>query len=299
VLGEATLDEGADMHERNGYPAGVPCWIDTAQPDPDAAAAFYGGLFGWKFEDVMPADSPGRYLVGRLAGRDVGAVASQAEGVPSVPAWNTYVRVDSADEATAKVRDGGGAALVEPMDMRDAGRMATFADPSGAAFSVWQPKEFAGAQLVNEPGTWNFSELNTRDPEGAAAFYGSVLGWGLSTFNGGGAEFTTWRVPGYGDHLAASDPELRERLANDGAPDGFEDAVAVLIEMTGDRSPDEAPPHWSITFAVDDADATTARAFELGGEVIVPPFDAPYVRMAVLSDPQGAVFNVSKYVPMR
>jgi predicted enzyme related to lactoylglutathione lyase len=209
------------------------------------------------------------------------------------------VRVDSADEATAKVRDGGGAALVEPMDMGDAGRMATFADPSGAAFSVWQPKEFAGAQLVNEPGTWNFSELNTRDPEGAAAFYGSVLGWGLSTFNGGGAEFTTWRVPGYGDHLAASDPELRERLANDGAPDGFEDAVAVLIEMTGDRSPDEAPPHWSITFAVDDADATTARAFELGGEVIVPPFDAPYVRMAVLSDPQGAVFNVSKYVPMR
>jgi predicted enzyme related to lactoylglutathione lyase len=46
------------MHDRDWYPAGVPCWIDTAQPDPDAAAAFYGGLFGWEFEDGMPAAPP-------------------------------------------------------------------------------------------------------------------------------------------------------------------------------------------------------------------------------------------------
>ena len=62
------------------------------------------------------------------------------------------------------------------------------------------------------------------------------------------------------------------------------------------ETPDE-PPHWGVTFAVDDADAIAARASELGGEVLVPPFDAPWVRMAIIRDPQGAVFTASKFVP--
>ena len=70
------------MRERDGYPPGVPCWVDTAQPDPEAAAAFYGGLFGWEFEDRMPADAPGRYLVAQLRGRDVAAVGSLPPGCP-------------------------------------------------------------------------------------------------------------------------------------------------------------------------------------------------------------------------
>ena len=285
------------MLERDGYPAGVPCWVDTGQPDPEAAVEFYGGLFGWEFEDRMPADSPGRYFVAQLRGRDVAAVGSQPEQAPPTPGWNTYVWVDSADDTTAKVKAAGGNALMEPFDVLDAGRMAVLTDPEGAVFCVWQAKEHKGAQLVNEPGTWNFSELNTRDPEGAKAFYGTVFGWEAETLDYGEGQTTMWRLPGYGDFLERRDPDLRRRMAADGAPEGFEDAVAWLIPMTSDQYPDDVPPHWNVTFAVDDADAVADRAAKLGGQVRVPPFDAPFVRMTVVSDPQGAAFTASKYVP--
>ena len=285
------------MLERDGYPAGVPCWVDTGQPDPEAAVEFYGGLFGWEFEDRMPADSPGRYFVAQLRGRDVAAVGSQPEQAPPTPGWNTYVWVDSADDATAKVKAAGGNALMEPFDVLDAGRMAVLTDPEGAVFCVWQAKEHKGAQLVNEPGTWNFSELNTRDPEGAKAFYGTVFGWEAETLDYGEGQTTMWRLPGYGDFLERRDPDLRRRMAADGAPEGFEDAVAWLIPMTSDQYPDDVPPHWNVTFAVDDADAVADRAAKLGGQVRVPPFDAPFVRMTVVSDPQGAAFTACKYVP--
>jgi predicted enzyme related to lactoylglutathione lyase len=289
--------EGAALLERDGYPPGVPCWVDTGQPDPEAAVSFYGGLFGWEFEDRMPAASPGRYFVAQLRGRDVAAVGSLPEGMPPTPVWNTYIWVDSADDATSKVKDAGGKALMEPFDVLDAGRMAVLADPEGAAFCVWQAKQHKGAVLVNEPGTWNFSELNTRDPEGAQVFYGAVFGWEAETVDLGEGGFTMWRVPGYGDFLEQRDPDLRSRMAAAGAPPGFEDAVAWLVPMTNDRTPADTPPHWSITFAVDDADEVADRAAKLGGKVLVPPFDAPWVRMAVLSDPQGAVFTASKYMP--
>jgi len=283
--------------ERDGYPAGVPCWVDTGQPDPEAAVSFYGGLFEWELEDRMPADSPGRYFVAQLRGRDVAAVGSQPEGTPPTPVWNTYIWVDSADEAAAKAKDAGGSVAMEPFDVGDAGRMAVLADPEGAVFCVWQAKEHKGAQLVNEPGTWNFSSLNTRDREGAQAFYGAVFGWEADTVDLGESDFTTWCLPGYGDYLEQRDPDLRRRMAADGAPEGFEDAVAWLAPMTSDQFPEDTPPHWSITFAVDDADAIADRAAKLGGKVVVSPFDAPWVRMTVLSDPQGAVFTASKYMP--
>jgi predicted enzyme related to lactoylglutathione lyase len=107
---------------------GVPCWIDTAQPDPEAAVAFYGGLFGWAFEDRMPIDAPGRYFVAQLHDRDVAAVGSQPEGHAAPPAWSTYVWVESADAAAAKAQDAGGEDPGTPFDVVDAGRMAALAD---------------------------------------------------------------------------------------------------------------------------------------------------------------------------
>jgi predicted enzyme related to lactoylglutathione lyase len=257
---------------------------------------FYGGLFGWEFEDRMPADQPGRYFVARLRGRDVAAVGSQPDGAPPTAVWNTYIWVESADAAAAKVRDAGGQVLTEPFDIPAAGRMGVFADSSGAVFCVWQAYEHRGAQLVNEPNTWNFSELNTRDPKGAEAFYGAVFGWEASRLDDGG-DYSMWRQPGYGDFLERRDPDVRRRQGDVGAPEGFEDAVAWLMPMTSEQFPDDAPPHWSVTFAVDDADAIAHRATELGGKVLVAPVDAPWVRMAVLSDPGGAVFTVSKFTP--
>jgi uncharacterized protein len=277
--------------DRDGYIPGVPCWIDTSQPDPKAAVAFYSGLFGWEFEDVMPPGSEAEYFIGRLGGRDAGAVGSLPEGAPPMAMWNTYISVDSADEAASKVADAGGKTLMEPFDVMDAGRMAVFADPEGAMFCVWQAKETKGLQVVNEHGSLNFNGLNTRDVEGAKRFYGSVFGWTTLAL-GGGAEM--WTLPGYGDHLEESDPEIRKRVAEVGGPAGFEDVVAS-INPIGHDQPD-TPAHWSVTFGVDDADASAAKAAELGGKVVVAPFDAPWVRMTVLTDPQGATFIASQFV---
>jgi uncharacterized protein len=280
------------MPERDGYLPGVPCWIDTSQPDPDAAVDFYRGLFGWEFENAMPPGSGGQYFIARLRGGDVAAVGSQPEGGPPAAVWNTYVWVESADEAAAKVRSAGGRVVTEPFDVLDAGRMAVFTDPEGAAFCAWQAKRHRGARVVNEPGALNFNGLNTRDAAGAKSFYGSLFGWQALEMGGGGG---MWRLPGYADFLERSDPELRKRMAQGGAPDGFEDVVASLNPIAGDQP--DVPAHWSVTFGVDDADATAERAAELGGRVLVAPFDAPWVRMTVITDPQGATFTASKFVP--
>jgi uncharacterized protein len=277
------------MPERDRYIAGVPCWIDTSQPDPDAAAAFYGALFGWEIADRMPPGSNEKYLVAQLRGGDVAAIAGPAPADAGPPVWNTYVWVESADESAARVRDAGGAVLVEPFEALAAGRMAVCADGEGAVFSVWEAKGHRGARIVNEPGALNFNVLDTRDPQGAAAFYGSVFGWRTFDLPGG----TAWALPGYGDHLEELTPGLRARTAEFGVP-GFEDVVAALAPI-GEARPGAAA--WSVTFTAADADATAERTAELGGDVVVPPFDGPFVRMTVLRDPQGATFTASQFVP--
>jgi uncharacterized protein len=280
------------MPERDGYIPGVPCWVDTSQPRPEDAVAFYGGLFGWEFEDVMPPESEGKYFIARLRGGDVAAVAGIPEGAPPMAVWNTYIWVQSADETAAKVREAGGKVLTEPFDVMDAGRMAVVSDPEGAVFCLWEAKQHKGARIVNEPGSLNFNGLATRDVEGAKSFYGSVFGWETLALGGGAL---MWTLSAYGDHLELSTPGLRKMVADSGAPERFADVVAS-INPIGDEQPD-TPPHWTVTFAVDDADATAAKATQLGGKVVVPPFDAPWVRMAIIADPQGATFIASKFVP--
>jgi predicted enzyme related to lactoylglutathione lyase len=278
--------------ERDGYIPGVPCWIDTSQPDPEAAADFYGALFGWELEDVMPPDAPGQYFMARIRGKDVGAVGSIPEGAPQMATWNTYVWVDSADETASKVRDAGGSVMMEPFDVMDAGRMAVFTDPEGAVFFAWEARANKGSQIVNEHGSNNFNNLNTRDLERAKAFYGAVFGWETLELDRGAQ---MWTLPGYGDHLEELSPGLRKGMEEMGAPKGFEDVVAGVNEIRDDQP--DTPAHWGLTFAVDDADAIAEKATELGGKVIAPPFDAPWVRMTVIADPQGATFVASKFVP--
>jgi predicted enzyme related to lactoylglutathione lyase len=280
------------MSDQDRYIPGVPCWLDTTQPDPDAAAAFYGNLFGWELENSMPPDAPGKYLIARLGGGDVAAVSSPAGDAPATATWNTYVWVDDADETAAKVRDAGGTVLSEPFDVMDAGRMGVFADPDGAGFCAWQPKNHRGAGVVNEHGSVNFNVLNTRDVDRATKFYGAVFGWELLDAGGAGA---MWALPAYGDFLERRTPGRRENMAAMGVPARFDEVVAAVAPIPDDQP--DAPAHWGVTFAVDDADAIAARAAELGGRVVVAPFDAPWVRTTVITDPQGATFTASKFVP--
>ncbi|HWM11021.1 MAG TPA: VOC family protein [Solirubrobacteraceae bacterium] len=279
------------MPERDHYIPGVPCWVDTSQPDPEASLDFYRGLFGWELDDAMPADAPGRYFMARVRGGDVAAVGSAPEGMPQVATWNTYLAVASADDAAAKVRAAGGSVLMEPFDVMGSGRMAVCADPEGAVFFAWQAGDHFGASVVNEHGALNFNGLNTRDVAGAKAFYGEVFGW--ATLDLGSAEM--WTLPGYGDDLERDNPGFREMLAGMGGPSGFEDVVASIHPIPADQP--DTPPHWDVTFGVDDAEATAAKAAELGGTTVVPPFDVPWSRLTILADPQGATFIASQFVP--
>ena len=266
------------MSERSGYQAGVPCWVDTWQPDAEAAVAFYTQLFGWEAEETTSPDSSSRYFMCRLRGRDVAAIGSPSpEGAQ--PVWGTYVWVEDVEQTAAKATGAGGSVVMEPFDSLDGGRVAVVADPAGAALGVWRPGSHQGAQIVSEPSAWSMSALNTRDLSGAERFYGAVLGWETETFAFGEAEITLWRVPGFvGGEPGQPVPR---------------DVVATMLPMTGDSAEDMAP-HWSIDFWVDDTDETAAKAAELGGSVLVPPYGLPGFRQAELADPRGAHFSVSR-----
>ncbi len=276
------------MQKREEYMAGVPCFVDSGRPDPGAAMAFYGGLFGWEFQDVAPGGDGPSYFMARLDGLLVAGIGEQPrQDWDSV--WNTYVRVDSADEAAARVTEAGGSVDAAPFDVGPAGRMAELSDPQGASFCVWEPRATRGAEGVNDAGAWVFSGLHTDDREAAQRFYGAVFGWELGAGEDETAEMI--RKPGYLEFLTRSDPELPARLEALHAPEGFGDVVAQVSPCAAGDA------HWDVTFAVDDADASAERADRLGGEVVTAPVDAPWVRTAVLRDPDGAAFTISQFVP--
>jgi uncharacterized protein len=276
------VDKEKEMSERDAYQHGVPCWVETLQPDPEGAMKFYGELFGWEFTGPgdMPGDPPGRYFGARLRGRDVAGIGSQPPAyAPPVPAWITHVSVDSADEAAEETRRAGGEVVVDAFDALPVGRMAVLSDPAGAVFCAWEPRMRQGAQLVNEPSAWAMSMLNTPDPEGAKKFYGAVFGWETDTFDMGDGELTMWRVPGY----IGGEPEQPVSR----------EVVGVMAPAVGD----DVAPHWSVNFWIDDADRAAEKTARLDGSVVEPPHDLPGFREAVLADPQGAVFSVSELRP--
>lgn len=253
------------MSERTSYEPGTPCWIDLGTPDQDAAAEFYGALFGWRVEEDENAEQTGGYRVATLREKAIGGVMKlMEEGQP--PAWSTYVATVDVDATVAKVRDAGGAVIVEPMTVLDYGRMAIVADPTGAVLGLWQAGRNVGAGLVNEPGSLSWNELETRDPATAKAFYGAVFGWGHEDHEmPGGMTYTEWKL---GDA-----------------------AIGGMTDITG-RVPDEVPAHWMVYFAVEDADATLAKVDELGGSVNFGPVDIPAGRFGMVADPHGASFAV-------
>jgi uncharacterized protein len=267
------------------YPHGVPSWVDTGQPDVEAAIAFYGGLFGWSFEDAMPPEAPNRYVIAKLAGRDVAAIAGPHDGAA---AWNTYISVDDADVVVARLVSNGATLGSEPADAGEGGRGAVLKDPRGVEFRVWQPRRRLGVQVANESGAWNFSDLHTADAKAAIAFYETAFGWQFDDLG-----FTTLiRRPGYGDHLEATvDPDIRARQSQVSAPVGFEDAIARLVATRSDE-----PPHWHVSFTVADRDRSAADAERLGARVIACT-DTGWTRTALIRDPQGAEFTASQFAP--
>jgi len=251
------------MPARDSYTQGTPNWVDLQTTDQAAAKAFYGAIFGWTYDD-QPMDAGAVYSLAQIGDASVAAIAPQspellAAGAP--PMWNTYLAVESADEAAAKVGPAGGTVAMEPFDVMDAGRMAFVLDPGGAAVALWQANQHIGATLVNEPGTVVWNELITDHPA-AESFYEQVVGLTTATVDMGADKYTMFQAGG--KEVGGTTPPMMEGVPN----------------------------HWHVYFAVADADATAARIQELGGSVMVAPFDTPIGKMAVVTDPQGAVFSI-------
>lgn len=267
------------------YPAGVPSWVDLEQPDPQAAAAFYGGLLGWSFTRATPPDAPVTYLVAGLDGHDVAGVGSPG---PTGRGWNTYVAVDDAEQACRRWEAAGGRVVQGPQAAGEGGVNAVCLDPAGHELRLWQARRRLGAQLTNAPGAWNFSDLHTTDVAASTAFYADVFGWEVEDLG------FAWMVrqPGYGDHLAATvDPGIHDRQAAISAPPGFADSIAWLV-----RVDDPAAAGWKVTFTVDDRDAVADRVAGLGGEVLGTD-DTDWTRTALVRDPQGATCTLSEFTP--
>jgi predicted enzyme related to lactoylglutathione lyase len=258
------------MPEMTSYAPGTPSWVDLGSPDPAAAARFYGELFGWTHEDAGP--DAGGYGFFLLDGRQVGGVGP-LQDPRQPPAWASYVTVEDVDATAAAFRDAGGQVVSGPMDLpAESGRMAVFADTTGAVICGFQPRNHKGAQVVNEPGSFCWTEHVSREPEQAQELYAAVFGW----------EFRKSDNP-YADYWTAH-------------AGGAERGIAGMIRMT-DAWPPEVPAHWMAYFAVEDTDAAAARVRELGGEVRVEPFEIPAGRIAVCADPHGAAFSVIKLNP--
>jgi len=254
------------MSTVNSYAQGTPCWVDLASSDVEGAQAFYGSLFGWDFHANVMSPEMTYYMATRPGGNVAGLMAQMAQdiasGAPS--AWNTYLAVDSADDAAARVAGAGGTLLVPADEVPGSGRMAIALDPAGAPFGLWQAGGHIGASVVNEPGAVIWNELQVPDVGAVLPFYQAVAGLESETGPAGElASYTQFTV------------------------NGRSIAGAMANAMPG------RPGNWLVYFNVADADESVAKVQELGGTVLAPAFDVTGVgRMAVLADPQGATFAI-------
>lgn len=255
------------MGSRTTYPTGQFCWVDLMSHDYDAAASFYGEVFGWTCE-VQDTHGGPRYGIFHLGDQQVGGIGQmsdemKSQGMPSF--WSVYCKVDDVDAATKKAVAAGGTVMMEPIPVLESGRMSIVVDPGGAALSLWQPINHHGSQIVNEPNTWIWNDLMTSDPEGSVKFYEAMFGWTMiESPMDNGSEY--WEFKNQG-HLIGG---MMRRSDDDNAP----------------------PPHWSTYFSVTDLNATVTAIESRGGHVVVPSFNTEVGDICVVSDPFQGVFDL-------
>jgi uncharacterized protein len=187
-----------------------------------------------------------------MAKRDGKYVAALFGDDSQPPHWNCYVTVASAGETAAKAKDLGANVIAEPFDVMEVGRMAVIADPTGATLCLWEPRAHIGATLINTPGSMTWNDLVTGDPEAAVDFYGKLFGWRFQEESGG------YRVIYNGER------------------------------SNGGIFPQDGPSNWIPYFGHEDVDRLVGEV----ETVYMGPMQLPNGRIAVLGDPQGAVFAV-------
>jgi len=260
------------MPTKTKYEHGQFSWAELGTTNSDAAKKFYGGLFGWTFDD-MPAGPDMVYTMNKLGNHAASALYTMgkemtAQGVP--PHWLSYVTVDDVDAITAKAKQNGAKVMKEPFDVMDVGRMAVFTDPSGAHLAVWQPKKHIGAGIWGDPGAVCWNELFTTNVDAAGKFYASTFGWKTQAMDMGPM----------GTYTIFSKDSTKES--------GRGGMMVMPPNMKG------APSNWLSYFAVQSVDTASKKATDLGGKLLAPPTDIPgnMGRFSIVQDPQGAVFGL-------
>ena len=254
------------------HPPGAFCWIELATTDQNAAKSFYSSLFGWASQD-FPMGPTDFYTMFQLEGRDAAAVYTmrpeqRSQGVPLN--WMIYIAVESADDAASRIPQLEGKLLAPPFDVYDIGRMAVVQDPTGAVFALWQPKKHTGTGISGVPGTLCWADLMTPDPARAKEFYTGLFGWRI--------------IKGENDPSGYLHIANGEKFIGGIPPAKFRDP--------------NVPPHWLAYFVVSNCDETAAKAKELGAMTHLAPMTVEKVgRMAILADPQGAVFALYQAWP--
>lgn len=249
----------------DNFREGQPIWIDYVCQDFEAAQKFYSELFGWEFTDT--GEDFGHYHMITMDGGNVGGAmrAMNMDGTPSpeMPtAWSTYLHTADIAATHQAALVAGASNVVEPMSVGPLGQMAVVVDPTGAAIGMWQPAEFTGFDTPLTPGTPVWFELMTRDFPAATEFYGSVFAFDIT--------------------LMESFP-----YATHGAD---ENAVAGIC----DASEWAQSSFWRTYFNVEDTEASATKVSELGGKVLAGPEDSPYGRIATVTDPEGATFQLQQ-----
>jgi predicted enzyme related to lactoylglutathione lyase len=259
------------MVEFSSHPAGSPCWVDLMSPDVDASKAFYSAVFGWDAEDQFDDEGNRIYTQFMLGGLSVAGLGGQPPGMEGAPAiWNSYISVEDCAATATKVTAAGGTVMMPPTQIMTAGEMAIFADPTGAAISVWKGGDHIGAEIGNIVNTYSWNELLTRDVETAKTFYSEVFGW----------EYDVGAMPDGSYNLIK------------GGDEGWGGLMAMPDEM-----PDMVPNHWAVYFTVADVAATVDAIKANGGQIVQEPFDIPNIgTCAVIHDPAAGNFNVMQPV---
>ena len=244
------------------------CWIELATSNQDAAKSFYTALFGWTVQDV-PMGPGGIYSLLQLNGRIAASAYTMlpeesSTGLP--PHWKLYVAVTNADESVRKAGELGAKIIDPPFDIGDRGRTAVIQDPTGAVFFLWQPGKRSGVGVTGEPGSFCWADLTTPDQARAKSFYEGLFGWNV--------------IPG------------RDNSGYLHVVNGHNYIGGIPPARPGSN---RTPPHWLVYFAVADVDKTFQTGKELNARILMPPMEFQGVgRMAILADPQGAVFALFK-----
>jgi predicted enzyme related to lactoylglutathione lyase len=247
------------------FTPGTPCWVDLTSSDIDATKTFYGGLFGWAFEEGRPEF--GGYTTATSDGHRVAGLMPRMPEMQGPDVWTTYIATADAAATAQAITDNGGQAIAPPMEVADIGTMAVAVDPAGGLLGVWQPGSHTGFGKYNEPGSVSWAEHHSKDFAASTPFYETVFGWTMDKSTGDTDDFRYYVAQVDGEGVA-----------------GLMDSASFL--------PAEAPSHWAVYFSVADADEAAGKVTELGGTVLRGPEDTPFGRMADAVDSAGVPFKL-------